>query len=128
MTIGYLPPSGPWSGCYLYRSGGPKYWMTLHLNFSQSGQIDGDGEDDIASFLIRGVFNSTTLEMSWTKAYVIAIHSVEYQGIYDQNSIAGVWTVASATGEFQIWPGASEKGDSDKTGRVHREDCIPDSL
>src|SRR5262245_25014884 len=84
--------------------------MKLVLNFSLSGAIDGDGIDDIASFMIRGVFDSTSLEASWTKAY-IGMHSVEYRGRYDHKCIAGIWTLRIATGEFRIWPGAKEEGE-----------------
>ena len=86
--------------------------MKLNLNFSQSGRIDGDGVDDVAHFLIHGVFDPTTLEASWTKAY-ISLHSVEYHGVYDHKSIVGTWTLEFATGEFRIWPGALDRGEEE---------------
>ena len=107
-----LPPSGAWCGYYLYPGGGAKHWMKLSLTFAGNGQIDGDGIDDIAPFLIDGVFDHTTGEASWMKSY-IGMHRVRYRGSYDQRSIRGVWTLTMAAGEFQIWPGASDQGEEE---------------
>ena len=106
----HLPPSGPWSGYYLYGFGGAEHRMQLYLTFSQNGNIDGDGFDDIGEFSIRGVFDPTSREARWTKAYVRG-HSVEYRGTYDQKCISGTWTLTIATGGFRIWPGVSAEGE-----------------
>jgi len=107
-----LPPSGPWTGYYIYDWAQAKHRMQLRLTFSPSGQIDGDGVDDVGDFLVHGVFEPNTLKATWTKAYV-GMHSVEYRGIYDHKRITGSWRLAFTTGEFQIWPGASEQGEQE---------------
>ena len=104
-----LPPSGPWSGYYLYEWGGPKHRMKLSLLFSANGRMDGDGVDDIAPFIISGVFDGSSLEAIFTKTY-IGMHSVEYRGVYDLKSISGAWTLRGLTGDFRIWPGAADEG------------------
>ena len=76
--------------------------MKMTLNFSPTGRISGDGIDDIASFTISGVFDAATNAANWTKSYV-GMHSVEYQGLYDQRSICGAWTLDGTTGAFWIW-------------------------
>ena len=48
-----LPPSGGWSGYYMYPAGASKYRMKMILAFSADGRISGDGIDDIAPFRIR---------------------------------------------------------------------------
>jgi len=80
--------------------------MKLDLLFSQDGKIIGDGSDDVGAFLINGVFDSTTLEVRWTKGYM-GQHRVEYLGVYNQRSIAGSWNLNRLTGGFRIWPGES---------------------
>jgi hypothetical protein len=108
-----IPPSGPWTGYYLYGHGGPKHRMRLGLVFTQDGKIRGEGVDDIAPFVIDGLFNGATSEASWTKAYV-GMHSVEYSGIYCQRQICGNWTLFRHTGGFWIWPEVFEE--SEKAG------------
>src|SRR5258705_791235 len=71
---GKLPPSGPWSGYYLYRWRRDKHRMKLSLFFSASGRMDGDGVDDIARFIISGAFEGSSLEAVFTKIY-IGMHS-----------------------------------------------------
>jgi hypothetical protein len=115
-----LPPSGAWSGYYSYRFAAGKHRMKLDLLFSGNGGIQGDGLDDIGSFLIQGVFNPTTLETSWTKAY-IGRHTVDYRGLYNNKSISGVWTLGPGEGDFRIWPGASAEGE-EETAQVEIEE------
>jgi len=107
-----LPPSGPWSGYYLYENGGPKHRMRLSLTFSRDGSIAGDGIDDIAPFKIDGVFESGSNKADWTKAY-IGMHSVEYQGLYDGRTICGNWTLGIGSGGFWIWPSALEEAEGE---------------
>jgi len=99
-----IPPSGPWTGYYLYGHGGLKHYMRLSLVFTPDGKIRGEGVDDVAPFVIDGFFNGATSEASWTKAYV-GRHSVKYSGIYSQRAICGDWTLGRLTGGFWIWPG-----------------------
>jgi hypothetical protein len=98
-----IPPSGLWTGYYLYGHGGPKHHMRLGLVFTPDGKICGKGVDDVALFVIDGLFNSVTSEANWTKAYV-GMHSVQYSGIYSQRAICGDWTLIQVTGGFWIWP------------------------
>ena len=65
-----LPPSGPWTGYYLYGYGGAKHPMTLTLRFTPDGVIEGDGLDDISPFAIHGSFDPATSAANWTKAYL----------------------------------------------------------
>src|SRR5689334_11902900 len=102
-----LPPSGPWSGYYLYGHSGERHYMRLGLTFTGDGTISGDGIDDIAPFTIRGSFDGVTNSANWTKSYV-GMHSVEYSGLYDGRSICGNWTLLMTTGGFWIWPGSIE--------------------
>jgi hypothetical protein len=100
-----LPPSGPWTGYYLYGYGGSKHRMRLGLVFTPDGMIRGEGVDDIAPFMIDGWFDGATSKASWIKGY-IGMHRVEYSGVYSQRQICGDWTLAGLTGGFWIWPGA----------------------
>jgi hypothetical protein len=102
-----IPPSGPWSGYYLYGHEGRKHHMRLGLAFTPDGKILGDGVDDIAPFVIDGSFNGATGEANWTKAYV-GLHTVYYSGIYSRRSICGNWTLGLLTGGFWIWPESEE--------------------
>jgi len=98
-----IPPSGPWTGYYLYGHDGPKHRMRMSLEFTPDGKIRGEGVDDIARFVIDGRLNGATSEANWTKTYV-GMHSVEYSGIYSQRTICGNWTLIQFTGGFWIWP------------------------
>jgi hypothetical protein len=98
-----LPPSGGWTGYYLYGSASAKHRMKMTLTFFLDGRISGDGLDDIAPFLIHGFFDTATSAANWTKAYVRG-HTVEYRGLYDQRSICGNWVLSGMTGGFWIWP------------------------
>jgi hypothetical protein len=98
-----VPPSGLWTGYYLYGHGGLKHRMGLSLMFTRDGKIEGEGVDDIAAFVIDGRFDYATSEVHWTKAYV-GMHSVDYSGFYCQRTICGDWTLLGLTGGFWIWP------------------------
>src|SRR5215471_2877928 len=99
-----IPPSGPWSGYYLYGYAGKRHRMQMQLSFTNGGRISGSGSDDIARFTIDGVFNAANSAASWTKAY-IGMHSVEYRGVYDGRAICGDWTLSWMKGGFWIWQG-----------------------
>jgi len=116
-----LPPSGPWSGYYLYGYAGSKHRMSLGLVFSREGKIWGEGIDDIAPFTISGTFDGATNQADWTKSYV-GMHSVEYRGFYDQRSICGTWILAMSSGAFWIWPNGMRQ--SEDVG-VEVEEPVP---
>jgi hypothetical protein len=105
-----LPPSGAWSGYYVYSMDTAKHRMKMSLAFSADGGISGDGLDDIGLFTIRGAFDTATNSASWTKNYV-GMWSVEYRGLYDLRSICGDWMVAGANGGFWIWPEGLAEGE-----------------
>lgn len=105
-----IPPSGPWTGYYLYGHGGLKHRMRLGLTFTRDGKIRGEGVDDIAPFLIDGSFDGATSEAKWTKAYV-GKHTVEYSGVYSQRAICGDWILIGLTGGFWIWPEILEQSE-----------------
>ena len=104
-----LPPSGPWSGYYCYAQDTAKHRMKLGLTFAPDGNIQGEGIDDIAEFIITGFFDVETNQACWTKAY-IGMHRVEYRGLYDGRSICGEWTII-ASGGFWIWPSELEESE-----------------
>ncbi|MGO4886067.1 MAG: hypothetical protein ACLP59_35365 [Bryobacteraceae bacterium] len=84
--------------------------MRLFLDFTPDGKIRGEGVDDVAAFLIDGLFNGATSEAIWNKTY-IGMHTVQYAGIYSRRSICGDWTLLGSTGGFWIWPHViSDKG------------------
>jgi hypothetical protein len=109
-----IPPSGPWTGYYLYGYGGPKHRMRLGLTFTRDGMIRGEGVDDIAPFLIDGSFDGPTGAARWTKAYA-GHHTVEYSGIYSHRAICGDWTLSGFTGGFWIWPHVLEQSEETET-------------
>jgi hypothetical protein len=98
-----FPPSGRWSGYYLYAHEASKHRMRLGLTFTLDGKIRGEGIDDVAPFTIHGSFDAAVNEANWTKSY-IGMHSVEYRGLYDQRTICGNWTLRHLSGGFWIWP------------------------
>jgi hypothetical protein len=114
-----FPPSGPWTGYYLYGHAAPKHPMRMALDFTPDGKIHGEGLDDVAPFTIDGVFDAATSAANWTKAYV-GLHTVVYSGIYSHRSICGDWSIGHVTGGFWIWPGALGHSDQAET-RVDQE-------
>ena len=69
---------GPWTGFYTYAPS-DKHRMDLHLDFS-SGCIAGDGNDDVARFMIRGKYDASSWECYWIKTYPGGSHDVYYRG------------------------------------------------
>lgn len=110
----HLPPSGPWTGYFLYGHEGRKHSMSLSLVFAPDGKIHGEGVDDIGPFAIEGIFQTAANAATWTKAYV-GMHSVEYSGLYGRRSICGDWAIGPAVGGFWIWPGAIGQSDQVET-------------
>jgi hypothetical protein len=84
--------------------------MDLHLNFA-NGSMSGDGTDDVGKFLIKGRYNSATLECHWTKTYVGA-HDVFYKGFREGKGIWGTWEIGILNhGGFRIWPRNAGEGE-----------------
>ncbi len=103
-----LFPSGPWTGFYNYRPG-DRHRMDLDLTFA-NGALTGQGSDDIGPFLVRGGYDSASLECHWTKTYVGA-HDVFYRGFREGKGIWGTWEIAIfSRGGFHIWPRAAGEG------------------
>jgi len=84
--------------------------MDLHLTFA-SGSVSGDGTDDIGTFLIKGHYDSATLECHWTKTYIGA-HDVFYKGFREGKGIWGTWEIGIfGHGGFRIWPRDASEGE-----------------
>jgi hypothetical protein len=79
--------------------------MRLTLRF-HDGQIEGDGNDRVGAFRIRGEYTAEG-EVGFVKRYVL--HPVEYEGKWDGQMIFGKWNIFRAeSGEFEIWPEGEE--------------------
>lgn len=103
-------PSGPWTGFYNYEPG-QRHRMQLHLTFT-GGKMEGDGNDDIGAFRIRGRYDTASLECWWTKSYVGA-HDVFYRGFREGKGIWGTWEISLlAHGGFHIWPRQAGEGET----------------
>jgi len=94
-----LPPSGRWTGYYLYGHGGSRHHMKLTLAFAGNGAIDGEGVDDIRPFVITGRFDVATSAAHWTKAYV-GMHTVEYAGCIAGARSAATGSCGASAGAF----------------------------
>lgn len=114
-----LFPSGPWAGFYNYQPG-DRHRMRLNLTFEQ-GRISGEGIDDIGSFLVKGKYDSGTLECHWTKTYLGA-HDVFYRGFREGKGIWGTWEIKVFDhGGFHVWPLASGSGGELTERQAHTE-------
>jgi len=86
--------------------------MELHLTFA-SGQLSGDGRDDVGAFLIKGRYDEATRECHWTKSYIGA-HDVFYRGFREGKGIWGRWEISRlGHGGFHIWPRLAGEGESE---------------
>ena len=86
--------------------------MDLHLTFA-SGQMTGDGNDDIGPFRIKGRYDDATRECHWTKSYLGA-HDVSYRGFREGKGIWGTWEInVFAHGGFHIWPKLPGEGEAE---------------
>ena len=102
--------SGPWTGFYNYHPGGERHRMQLQLTFT-NGLMSGDGVDDVGRFLIRGRYDTATLECHWTKSYIGA-HDVFYRGFREGKGIWGRWEIKSRLhGGFHIWSRRAGEGE-----------------
>jgi len=83
--------------------------MDLMLEFA-AGQMNGNGNDDIGPFLIKGRYDASNRECYWTKSYV-GRHDVFYRGFREGKGIWGVWEIGHiGRGGFHIWPRRHESG------------------
>lgn len=106
-------PSGPWTGFYSY-SPKDKHRMDLDLTFA-SGRMSGGGNDDVGRFVIRGQYDTQSLECWWTKTYVGA-HDVFYRGFREGKGIWGSWEITVQDhGGFHIWPKRVGEGEMETT-------------
>lgn len=86
--------------------------MDLDLTFA-AGKLSGGGNDDVGRFLVRGSYNATSLECSWTKSYVGA-HAVFYRGFREGKGIWGSWDIGPMNhGGFHIWPRHAGEGETE---------------
>ena len=98
-------------GFYNY-SPNDKHRMELDLTFA-SGKLSGSGNDDIGSFVIKGGYDSKTLECSWIKTYT-GSHDVFYRGFREGKGIWGAWDIGRYShGGFHIWPKRAGEGDTE---------------
>jgi len=111
-------PSGPWVGFYTYDKSARRFLMDLSLHF-HNGRIDGEGADGLDTFVITGVYDSRTMECSWTKTYPTR-PEVAYRGYREGKGIWGLWTLSNARGGFHIWP-LTEGGPPDLRSREEEE-------
>lgn len=106
-----LFPSGPWTGFYNYGPG-DRHRMDLHLSFA-AGILQGEGNDDVGAFVLRGKYDAATLECHWTKTYIGA-HDVFYRGFREGKGIWGTWEIGlHAHGGFHIWPLRAGEGETE---------------
>ena len=103
-----LFPSGEWTGFYTYEPR-DRHRMDLFLTFAQ-GTLNGEGRDDVGSFLIRGQYDAAGGECHWTKTYP-GSHDVYYQGYREGKGIYGRWEIGLLShGGFHIWPKGVPEG------------------
>lgn len=98
--------SGPWTGFFLDpRTGNRRWRKDLVLQFA-GGVVRGSGRDAVGEFIIRGRYDVSTREVTWTKRYVGA-HDVYYRGFAEIRGIWGTWELSGLRGGFHIWPEGS---------------------
>lgn len=116
-----LFPSGPWVGFYNY-SPKDKHRMELDLSFAD-GSVSGTGSDDVGPFVIKGGYDSSSLECSWIKTYA-GLHAVFYRGFREGKGIWGAWDIGHyGHGGFHIWP-RQINADAEQTESVEREQSV----
>jgi len=117
-----LFPSGLWVGFYNHDPG-DRHRMDLNLDFS-NGLLNGDGNDDIGRFLVKGRYDVSNRECHWTKSYVGA-HDVFYRGFREGKGIWGTWEISVfAHGGFHIWPRAAGEGEQETIEQSEPVDAI----
>jgi hypothetical protein len=116
-------PSGEWHGFYLQPSFGKgRFRMNLCMTF-KDGALNGEGQDSVWQFLLKGRYNLKTGEVTFHKEY-LGMHSVFYRGFAEGKGIWGTWEISSPRsgftdkGGFHIWP----HGMADGTGEELTEE------
>lgn len=115
--------SGPWSGFWIQSQ--IRGYMRLRLQF-YGAQLIGGGSDCAGYFEIRGSLDPAG-SVSFSKTY--STYVVQYDGRWDGNMIAGLWTMRHPVfygysryleekGDFEIWP---ETGESESIGELMDE-------
>ncbi len=95
---------GLWRGGYHDRTGDAD--EDLHLIFSQ-GVVRGRGRDKDGDFVIVGSYHPHTNSVYWNKHYVEPHRVFNYQGIYENGKVEGIWAEVGQpdyTGPFRIEP------------------------
>ena len=103
--------------------------MDLALTFT-NGSLGGDGSDDIGAFLIKGRYDTASLECHWTKSYIGA-HDVFYRGFREGKGIWGTWEIRNdSRGGFHIWPKQAGEGEKKSEAATQTEpvDAIATSV
>jgi hypothetical protein len=87
-----------WQGAF--EQGDEKWPMSVRLRFAKDGAVEGDGEDEVGVFVLRGVREGERIAL--TKAY--ATHEVAYEGTLDeaQSAIGGTWRLDEQSGAFSL--------------------------
>ncbi|RYG26914.1 hypothetical protein EON82_01480 [bacterium] len=102
--------SGPWVGFWI--QGSQRGSMRLTLRFWDE-TVEGEGDDFIGDFTIRGEYSAVMNEVSFTKTY--PTHLVLYKGSWDGAMISGEWEFSRRMrfvvprGGFEIWPEREEE-------------------
>jgi hypothetical protein len=120
-------PSGPWTGFYTYRPNfARRHGMDLRLRF-QFGSVDGEGDDEVGPFRIRGVYKPADGVCLFVKSY-LGGHSVNYNGRRDGKGIYGQWSIPPfITGGFHIWPLGADAEQREQTEEAVEPSCfLPD--
>jgi hypothetical protein len=98
----HTPPSGVWTGYYLYYPNDFRHLQRMMMNFTD-GELNGHGDDDLGRFAITGFYGIQSNDVTWLKQY-LAAHAVGYRGFYERGFIWGVWNIGATRGGFKIWP------------------------
>jgi len=88
--------TGVWEGYYQYpdKNGkkGAQDPMAMDVTMV-AGVVAGYGSDKVGDFLIQGLYDDNTLEVSWDKQYV-GKHVITYSGkLVDATTITGKWVL-----------------------------------
>jgi len=139
-------PSGMWSGYYTF-AGMRHDVCEFNLEFSETGDIDGKGVDDVGRYDIAGRYGAARLAFS--KQYIARSqntagvvhygnqgHTVEYRGELAGVSLGsgfrGAWTIRATLGDydgqFHLWPameGWADTAPAESSGATFEEnECV----
>jgi hypothetical protein len=75
--------------------------------------MTGAGNDEVGRFVVKGQYDTQSLECWWTKTYVGA-HEVFYRGFREGKGIWGTWEITvHDRGGFHIWPKRDGEGETE---------------